>query len=80
MSKNSKRSNRIGGKVNGILSQADLFGETVGFDIRGSTSVKGIFGAFLSLAIMGVVFAYGTNKYLIMKNREGTDYQEKFVK
>ena len=58
-----------------IFSHIDVFGETVGFDIGGAGSVKSIFGALLTLITFCIVFIYGSNKFMVMINREGSDFQ-----
>ena len=58
-----------------LFSQIDIFGETASFDIQGHSSVKGVFGALLSLGIAIVILSYGVNKFMILQAYGGTDYQ-----
>ena len=58
-----------------LFSSIDIFGETASFDIQGRSSVKGVFGALLSLAIGIVILSYGVNKFMVLQAYGGTDYQ-----
>ena len=62
-------------QVGGVFTSIDFFGETADFSIEGKRTVKSVFGALISLVIVVVTFVYGTNKFIIMYNRENTDYQ-----
>ena len=59
-----------------LFTQIDIFGEKVEFDIKGAGSVKSIFGAILTLGITCIIIAYGTNKFMVMQDREGTNHQK----
>ena len=58
-----------------LFTQIDIFGEKVEFDIKGAGTVKSIFGAILSLGIALIIFAYGTNKFIVMQDRGDTNHQ-----
>ena len=63
-----------------LFTQIDIFGEKVEFDIKGAGTVKSIFGAILTLGITCIILAYGTNKFMVMQEREGTDHQRTLTK
>ena len=62
-------------KISNLFKEIDLFGEQIVFQIKGADSYKSVLGAIISVVVITIVLAYGYNKFQIMKNFEGTDYQ-----
>ena len=75
MVKTFRGASTLQNKVARLFTQIDIFGERVEFDIKGAGTVKSVFGAILSLIIFVFITAYAANKFNIMKDRDGTDYQ-----
>ena len=59
-----------------MFMRVDFFGEKASFHIDGEQSYNSIFGAIISIGIIGTIMAYGINKYKIMKNFEETNFQQ----
>ena len=60
---------------NGFKS-LDLFGSTIGFQIRGNEAYNTIPGALISLIIYVIVLIYGTNKFFKMYNNLDTNFMQ----
>ena len=53
----------------------DLFGEEIGFNIRGKASKKSIPGFVISIAIFSLVCAFGIKRLKVMNNYGDTIHQ-----
>ena len=75
MGKKQRVRDSTGAKIRNIFTKIDFLGETIGFEVKGGNSYKSVLGAILSLGIATVVLVYGSNKYKVMHEYGGTDYQ-----
>ena len=74
MSKSRGQNESFLRKIGSLCKNQDLYAEKVAFTINGSESHKTIVGAFLSMVIAILVFGYGTDKFIVMLDREDTNY------
>ena len=54
----------------------DLFGSTVNFNFDGNSSYQTILGAIASIMLLGIIFDYGVSKFIVLKERGDTSYQQ----
>ena len=66
-----KRNNFVD-KLKSTFLKADLFGEKAEIQVKGESSYHSCFGAFISILIMLLTFAYGIQKFKVMLNFEDT--------
>ena len=52
----------------------DLFGESIGFTVKGSSTHRGYFGALVSMIIIFIVASYAIEKYFIMIYYDDTSF------
>ena len=53
----------------------DKFGESPTFKVAGRDTYPSTIGAVLTLVILGVVIPFGFNKFIIMRDRDDTNFQ-----
>ena len=61
---------RLGQKV----MELDNYGEAASFNIAGKSSYPSVYGTLISILILAVVIPYGTNKFIVMRNYEDTNF------
>ena len=71
-----------GGKKGSFLSEVsrklmsiDKYGETKSFSIAGNNTYPSVFGTLITLIIFVVIVPFGFNKFIIMRDREDTNFQ-----
>ena len=53
----------------------DKFGESPAFQIAGRDTYPSLIGTVLTLIILSVVIPFGFNKFIIMRDRDDTNFQ-----
>ena len=53
----------------------DKYGETKSFMIAGNDTYPSVFGTLITLIIFIVIVPFGFNKFIIMRDREDTNFQ-----
>ena len=52
----------------------DKYGEKKSFSIAGSEAYPSVLGSLLTLIIFAVIVPFGFNKFIIMRDREDTNF------
>ena len=61
-------------RIGETIMSIDKYGESASFNIAGKRTYPSVYGTFISILIFAVVIPYGTNKFMIMRNYEDTNY------
>ena len=75
MDKRSKREKPLLSKLSSKLMSIDKYGETRHLSIAGSNHYPSVLGTLLTLIIFSVMIPFGFNKFIIMRDREDTNFQ-----
>ena len=67
-------------RIGETIMSIDKYGESASFNIAGKRTYPSVYGTFISILIFAVVIPYGTNKFMVMQEREGTDHQRTLTK
>ena len=68
-------------KIGNAIRTLDSFGESASFTtFNGRTKVGSIYGAILTLLIFSVTLLYGVSKFIVLKDREDTNFTEREIK
>ena len=72
--KKAKAEPTSGEKVSGYIKSTDLFGSSIGFLIKGDSTLNTWMGTFLSLAIFAVVALYATKQFEVLTAKTNTTF------
>ena len=53
----------------------DKYGEQASFNMGGNSSFSSVHGTLISILVLAIVIPYGVNKYLVMKDRDDTNFE-----
>ena len=68
-----KKSSTVSSLVD-FAKSVDYFGETVNFEIGGSSSHRSLFGAFLSLIVIAITLSYSLKQLMTMLEYGATQH------
>ena len=75
MEKSSKKEKSLLYKLSSKLMSIDKYGEARHLSIAGRDTYPSVFGTLLTLIILSVMVPFGFNKFIIMRDREDTNFQ-----